>query len=190
MTLFLNFGPTLLCLLGGIIFGFLLRKAAVSRFDTIVGQLLLKDFTVMKVILTAIVVGSIGIYSLNAFSLIPFFHLAETPIIYSIIGGSLFGVGMSLAGYCPGTAIAAIAEGSKDMIFGLVGMLMSAALFSAWSPHFMSYFQQKDLAFQKTISSFFSIPNWIVITCLSLIWMAFAFGVRRLEQNQKILQEG
>ena len=45
----------------GIIFGFLLQKGGVSKYDIIMGQLRLTDFTVVKIILTAIVVTMLGI---------------------------------------------------------------------------------------------------------------------------------
>ncbi len=49
----------------GIIFGFLLHRGGVTDYNVLVGQLVLEDFTVAKIILTAIVVGMIGVYFLN-----------------------------------------------------------------------------------------------------------------------------
>ena len=185
--LFLKPTLVLMSLISGFIFGFLLQKATVSRFDTIVGQLLLKDFTVMKVILTAIVVGSIGIYSLSSIGIIPTLHLSKTPILFSLLGGSIFGMGMSLSGYCPGTAIAAIADGSKDMIFGALGMFFGSILFNELSSTLLPYMAQKDGLFQKTIGDFFSVPNWIIIVCLSLGWMTFVIGMKKLENKRKFI---
>ncbi len=163
----------LLALISGAIFGFLLQKATVSRFDTIINQLLLRDFTVMKVILTAIVVGSIGIYSLNAFGWIPKMHLSKTPLLFSLYGGLVFGVGMSLLGYCPGTAIAALAEGSRDVIFGLLGMFTGSIIFNELSFYLLPLMEKKDFAFQKTIPSFLEIPNGAAIVILIVLWLGF-----------------
>ena len=181
--LFLSPGLAVLCLIGGILFGFLLRKGAVSRFDTIVGQLLLKDFTVMKVMLTAIVVGSIGIYSLNELGLIPAFHLSKTSVLFAVIGGAVFGVGMSIAGYCPGTAVAAIAEGSKDMIIGVLGMLCASVFFNEISPALLPAIEQPGFAYQQTLSSLFGVSHWVVIAGLVGVWIVFVFSVRKLEQK-------
>mgnify|MGYP004136876501 CR=1 FL=1 len=49
-------------LLTGVVFGVLLQKAHVTRYEVIVGQFLFKDFTVLKVMLTAIVVGAVGVF--------------------------------------------------------------------------------------------------------------------------------
>jgi uncharacterized protein len=46
----------------GILFGFLLHKGGATKYDVIVGQLLLTDFTVLKIMLSAVVTGMIGIY--------------------------------------------------------------------------------------------------------------------------------
>lgn len=50
-------------LLFGMIFGFLLQKAGVAKYHILLGVLLLEDFTVVKVMLTAILVGSIGVFA-------------------------------------------------------------------------------------------------------------------------------
>lgn len=48
-------------LIFGILFGFLLQKGGVTKYDVIVGQLLLEDFTVLKIMLTAVLVGAVGL---------------------------------------------------------------------------------------------------------------------------------
>lgn len=46
----------------GINFGFLLQKGGVAKYDVLLGALLLTDFTVMKIMLAAILVGMVGIF--------------------------------------------------------------------------------------------------------------------------------
>jgi len=48
----------------GIFFGFLLQKGGVTNYDVILGQLLLTDFTVVKIMLSAVITGMVGIYLL------------------------------------------------------------------------------------------------------------------------------
>jgi uncharacterized protein len=123
----------LLGLLTGFFFGFLLQKGRVSDRRVIVGQFLLRDFTVMKVMLTAIVVGGAGIYAMKAAGLTKLFVkpalMAAVPV-----GGLIFGVGMVVLGYCPGTAVAAAGEGKRDAWWGLLGALAGAAAFAALFP--------------------------------------------------------
>ncbi|MBS3905974.1 MAG: hypothetical protein KGZ49_02950 [Syntrophaceae bacterium] len=44
-------------LLTGILFGLLLQKGGVTKYDVIINQLLLIDFTVVKIMLSAVVTG-------------------------------------------------------------------------------------------------------------------------------------
>tara|TARA_R110000868_G_scaffold333405_2_gene594226 strand:- start:10047 stop:10631 length:585 start_codon:yes stop_codon:yes gene_type:complete len=115
-------------LVTGILFGVLLQKGRVAKYEVILGQFLLKDWTVVRIMGTAIVVGAIGIYALlptEAVSL----HLKPLAWGGIILGGLCFGIGMAILGYCPGTGVAACGEGRKDAVAGAVGMLFGASIY-------------------------------------------------------------
>ena len=118
----------------GLAFGFLLQKGGVGKFNVLVGQLLLQDFTVAKVMLTAIVVGMIGIFTLHHFGKVKL-HIKPTRIGSNIIGGLLFGAGFGLMGYCPGTAAVALGQGSWDALFGMAGLVAGSWIFAEFSTH-------------------------------------------------------
>ena len=128
--------PTLMAgVLFGLVFGFLLQKGGVGKFNVLIGQLLLQDFTVAKVMLTAIVVGMIGVFTLHHFGKVNL-HLKPTRIGANVIGGLLFGAGFALLGYCPGTAAVALGQGSWDALFGMAGLVAGSWVFaelSGWS---------------------------------------------------------
>src|ERR1039457_2611684 len=109
----------------GLAFGFLLQKGGVGKFNVLIGQLLLQDFTVAKVMLTAIVVGMVGIFALHHFAKVNL-HIKPTRVGANIIGGLLFGAGFALMGYCPGTAAAALGQGNWDTLFGMAGLLVGS----------------------------------------------------------------
>src|SRR5450759_2088549 len=116
----------------GLAFGFLLQKGGVGKYNVLVGQLLLQDFTVAKVMLTAIVVGMVGIFALHHFAKVNL-HIKPTRIGSNIIGGLLFGAGFALIGYCPGTAAAALGQGSWDALFGMAGLIAGSWMFAELS---------------------------------------------------------
>jgi len=116
----------------GLAFGFLLQKGGVGKFHVLIGQLLLQDFTVAKVMLTAIVVGMIGVFPLHHFAKVNL-HIKPTRIGSNIIGGLLFGAGFALMGYCPGTAAAALGQGSWDALFGMAGLIAGSWMFAELS---------------------------------------------------------
>ncbi len=119
----------LLGLVFGVIFGFLLQKGGVAKYHILLGVLLLEDFTVVKVMLTAIIVGSVGVFSLFALGMVKL-HVKPTRYAANILGGLLFGVGFGLLGYCPGTGAAALGQGNWDAIAGVLGLLIGSYLFA------------------------------------------------------------
>lgn len=119
-------------LLFGIVFGFLLQKGGVAKYEVLMGALLLTDFTVMKVMLTAILVGMVGIFTMHALGMVKL-HVKPTRYAANIVGGLLFGIGFALLGYCPGTGAAALGQGNFDAIAGVLGLLAGSHLYAELS---------------------------------------------------------
>ncbi|HZZ77270.1 MAG TPA: YeeE/YedE thiosulfate transporter family protein [Gemmataceae bacterium] len=119
----------ILAVVFGTAFGFLLHRGRVADYNTIVRQFLLRDFTVIKVMMTAIVVGGVGVFALVQFGYAQF-HIKPADLLAISLGAAIFGVGMVLYGYCPGTALAAIGGGSLHALVGAVGMLVGGALYA------------------------------------------------------------
>jgi uncharacterized membrane protein YedE/YeeE len=113
----------------GAAFGFLLHRGRVADYDTIIGQFLLKDFTVLKIMLTAIIVGGIGVFVLVQLGYAKF-HIKPADMLAISLGAALFGIGMVLYGYCPGTALAAIGGGSLHALVGAAGMLVGGMVYA------------------------------------------------------------
>ena len=152
----------------GLIFGFLLQKARVTRADVIIAQFLLRDYTVMKVILTAIVVGSIGIYGMLEMDMIPVLSIKPAFLYANALGGLIFGVGMAILGYCPGTALAAIGDGSRDAIAGVLGGVTGVALFAALFPLLSSSLIEAYNLGSISLPEITGIPAWIWIGLLAI----------------------
>jgi uncharacterized membrane protein YedE/YeeE len=120
--------------LTGLVFGFLLQKGGLTRFRVIVGQFLLRDFTMLKVMLTAMIVGGVGIYAMRAGGMDVALHVKSTAVLANLVGGLLFGVGMALLGFCPGTGVAALGDGARHAWPGVFGMLAGAAIYAEAHP--------------------------------------------------------
>lgn len=113
----------------GAAFGFLLHRGRVADYDTIVRQFLFKDFTVLKIMFTAIIVGGIGVFLLVNAGYAQF-QIKPANLLAIALGAAIFGVGMVIYGYCPGTALAAIGGGSLHALIGAIGMLTGGALYA------------------------------------------------------------
>lgn len=159
-------------LITGILFGILLQRAEVLRFDKQIGALRLKDMTIFKFMLSAIVVGAVGIYMLKDFGLITL-SLKGTSIGAQVTGGALFGIGWAILGYCPGTAGGALAEGRTDAAWGVLGMLAGGAL-HAWAYPFLKNNIATIGNFGKiSVPQLLGVSHWIVILGFSALVLYF-----------------
>ena len=124
----------------GVCFGFLLQKGGVTHYEVIMGQLTLKDWTVVKVMLSAVLTGMIGIYLLRIPGLVRL-HKKSGSFGSTVFGGLIFGIGFALLGYCPGTMAGAVGLGSLDALLGgVVGMLLGTAIYSILYEHWRKEF--------------------------------------------------
>jgi uncharacterized membrane protein YedE/YeeE len=124
-------GPALLPLgiVFGFVFGWLLQRARLTDTNVIIAQLRLRDYTLFKVMLTAIIVGGIGVFALHSGGLAAY-HIKPANLLAVALGAILFGIGMAIYGYCPGTALAAIGTGSVHALAGAIGMVAGAIAFA------------------------------------------------------------
>lgn len=117
-------------LLIGAAFGTVLVVSGLADVRRIFDMLRLKDITLMKVIFTALAAGMAGIALLDSAGLA---HTSvKTLHVLAVgIGGLVFGLGFALTGYCPGSALAASAQGRRDALFVVLGGLAGTAAFTA-----------------------------------------------------------
>lgn len=154
----------------GVLFGFLLQKGGVTKYDIIMGQLLLTDFTVVKVMLTAIVTGKIGVHLLKSLGKAEL-HPKPGSFGSTGIGGLLFGIGFGILGYCPGTMAGAVGQGSLDALFGgIVGLLIGVGLFSEFYPVLEKKILSKGDFGDLTFPRWFKVNPWVLI-------LPFAAGI-------------
>lgn len=158
-------------LVTGVLFGFLLQKARVLRFDKQVGAMLLNDMTVFKFMLSAILIGMIGIQVLSGLEIIKLSHKAMN-VGAVLIGGALFGAGWAVMGFCPGTSIGALGEGRWHAVFAILGMIAGAAIYAELYPFFKSTVHSwKDFG-RIGVPEAIGVSPWIVV---ALFWLVVLF---------------
>jgi len=149
----------------GILFGFFMQKAQVIRYDRQLGALRLRDMTIVKFMLSTILVAMVGIYLLFDLGLI---KLSIKPLILggNVLGGLIFGLGWGIVGYCPATAMGALGEGRYDSAFGLLGMLLGAGLYAEAYPLMKETVLTWGDFGKITLPTALGINHWIVIVIL------------------------
>jgi uncharacterized protein len=158
-------------LVSGILFGILLQRAEVLRYDRQVGALRLLDMTIFKFMLSAILVASAGIYLLKDMGLASL-NIKSAGLGAQIVGGTLFGIGWGLLGYCPGTAGGALAEGRLDAFWGLAGMLAGGGIYAALYPTFKATVLAWGNLGKVTLPQVMGVSHWIVIVTMALLFLA------------------
>lgn len=156
-------------LITGIIFGMIIQRSRVIRYDKQIDVLLFRDMTVVKFMLTAIIVGMAGVYLLKDMGLAKL-ALKPTLLAAVVIGGLVFGAGWALVGYCPATSMAALGEGRVDAFWGILGMVAGAGIFS----HLYPLLKKNVLAWgdlgKITIPQALKINHWVIIAALAAVF--------------------
>ncbi len=146
----------------GILFGFLLQKSRVIRYDRQLGALRLIDMTIVKYMFSTILVAMVGVYLLKDLGIVKL-SIKSTVLGGNIIGGLIFGFGWGFLGYCPATSLGALGEGRWDAVWGILGMLTGAAIFAEKFPLLKTSVLKWGVYGKITIPEVLGVNHWIII---------------------------
>jgi uncharacterized membrane protein YedE/YeeE len=166
----------------GAIFGVLLHRGGVANYNVIVNQFRFRDFTVLKIMMTAIIVGGLGVLALNSAGLANY-HIKAANMLGVVLGAAIFGVGMVLYGYCPGTAIAAAASGSIHGLVGLAGLLVGGTLYAFSFPWIAKNILPVAALGKVRLPDVTGVPALIWFVALIAIALTVFFLIERAERR-------
>jgi uncharacterized membrane protein YedE/YeeE len=166
----------------GAIFGVLLHRGGVANYNVIVNQFRFRDFTVLKIMLTAIIVGGLGVLALNSAGLANY-HIKAANMLGVVLGAAIFGVGMVLYGYCPGTAIAAAASGSIHGLVGLAGLLVGGTLYAFSFPWIAKNILPVAALGKVRLPDVTGVPALVWFVALLAIALTVFFFIERAERR-------
>ena len=120
----------------GFVFGFALFHSGFTDGRRIAWAFYFKDVGVPVVMFSAIVTGMLGLWGLSLVGVIDIsqVYMLPTYLLPMAVGGLLFGIGMVVGGYCPGTALGAVATGKIDGLVFVVGFLLGSLIFGDFFP--------------------------------------------------------
>ncbi len=153
----------------GVAFGFALEKGRVFEPGVIIGQMQFRTFTMLKMFLTALATGLVVLALLNGVWGVAL-HPKATQFVANLAGGALLGVGITLAGACPGTLLAQVGAGYKDAWFALAGAIAGAVAFGYAEPALRPLIG--DGARKLTLDQLLGLPFWAVALTLAVALIA------------------
>lgn len=162
----------------GIAFGWCLERAGLGSARKLAGQFYGRDFTVLKVMFTAIVTAMLGVFWLGELGMIDpaLIYVPPTWLVPQAVGGALFGIGMVAGGLCPGTSCVAAAAGRRDGLAVMGGMLGGILLFAAAFPLFDGLYGSTPMG-TFTLPDLLRIPSGAVVgAVVAMALGAFAFA--------------
>ena len=167
----------------GILFGFLLVRSGATEHAVIWGQLLLYDFTVVKIMLSAVLVGMLGFHLLCSLGLAEA-SVADPSLGTHLAGGLIFGLGFGLLGLCPGTVAGAVGRGSVDaLVCGTIGLAIGAGLFALVYPRVGPVAARTGRLPWNTVADLFGgVNSWFVVVpaaalILAVLWVLESLGL-------------
>ncbi|HAT09262.1 MAG TPA: hypothetical protein DCS97_01385 [Planctomycetes bacterium] len=175
--------PILIAIILGAAFGILLHKGGVTDYGRILGVFLFRDFTVLKIMLTAIVVGGLGVHLLVAQGFAAW-EVKGADLWPVVIGSALFGIGMAVYGYCPGTGVAAAATGRMDALIGLGGMLAGGVLYAYTSPTLLAAIAGRANLGKVRLGEVTGLPSWAWFAILIVIAGSVFALISRIERRR------
>ena len=166
----------------GALFGWVLENAGFGSPCKLTGQFRLSDWSVLKVMFTAIVVAAAGLMGLQALGwmatdavFVPAALLAA-----AAVGGLLVGAGFAVGGYCPGTSVVGLFSGRLDAGVFLLGLLLGTFAFAGlYGPTLEGLMGAAEVMAGDTLTDAYGIPAWLLVLAMAAALVAvFVWGGR------------
>ncbi len=165
----------LIAVLLGFGFGFVLERAGFGSGCKLTAQFRLTDWSVFKVMFTAIVFAAVGMYVFDLAGLMEAESVyVPIPYMWAIaVGGALIGAGFAVGGYCPGTAAVGLVTGRLDALVFFAGILIGTYVFAAFFPQFDLLTTAGEFTQGDRLPEALGVPEWLVLVAM----VAAAIGV-------------
>jgi uncharacterized protein len=120
----------------GVAFGCALECAGLGDPPKLASQFYLRDFTVLKVMLSAMLTAMLGVFWGGRLGMFDpgAFYVPEMYLLPQLFGGVVFGLGFLLSGLCPGTSCVALASGRIEGAATILGLFAGVLLFGLAFP--------------------------------------------------------
>lgn len=167
----------------GFLFGYILTRTGITKYPRVMGMLLLKDFKILKFMLTAVISSMILFHLFGDLGLLKV--VPKNLDWGKLVGGLIFGIGMGILGYCPGTMMARIGEGKKETILALLGMSLGILIYALTIKPVKTALLSSEINGDMFIQ--LGVNKWVIIIPAAVLFSAIIFFVNKhFSDNKKI----
>jgi uncharacterized membrane protein YedE/YeeE len=164
----------------GFLLGLSLQLAGFTDGRKIGRAFYFNDVDVPIVMFSAIITGMLGLWGLSLIGYLDISKVYFVPTyLYPVmVGGFLFGIGMVVGGYCPGTALASVVSGKLDALVYLLGFFVGALLFGDLYPVWEGFYKSDYRGYLRLDEVFgtslgVTLLIMVVIAVLGSLFMRF-----------------
>jgi hypothetical protein len=157
-------------LICGAAFGFVLENAGFGSPRKLNAQFKLTDWSVFKVMFTAIVVAAVGLWAIRVLGFIPpdTLFVPQALVMASAVGGAMVGAGFAIGGYCPGTSVVGLFSGRLDALVFIVGVVIGTFAFAGFYGETIRYIMSiGEIIDGDTITDAYGISEPVILALLA-----------------------
>jgi uncharacterized membrane protein YedE/YeeE len=172
---------TVMILIFGFLFGAILQYAKLNKYNVISGLALRENFAVPKAIAVAIGVGAI-LLNIEIGMGMASYHVKPFVLGGIVLGGLLFGAGMAILGYCPGTLAISLGEGSVDALVGIIGGLVGGVVYTLLLPSVSGILGPNlgAISLNSLVGS--GVLFYVLLFIVGAVFIAASFMLNRIEK--------
>lgn len=175
----------LITIISGFLFGAILQFASLNKFNVISGLATLDDYAVAKTIALTIGVGAILI-NIEIWAGLASYHVKPFILGGTVLGGLIFGVGMAILGYCPGTLAISLGEGSLDALSGIIGGLIAGVIYTLILPSVKSFLGPDLGTFSLNTITGNGTLFFIMLFLVGAVFISVAFYLHKIEKTKNL----
>ena len=168
----------------GFLLGLSLQLAGFTDGRKIGKAFYFNDVDVPIVMFSAIITGMLGLWGLSLIGYLDISKVYFVPTyLYPVmVGGFLFGIGMVVGGYCPGTALASVVSGKLDALIYLVGFFAGSLLFGDFFPIWRDFYKSDFRGYWR-LDEVFGTSVGITILIMVVIAVAGSLFMRFVQRQ-------
>ena len=172
----------------GVIFGFILERGGFGTSAHIAPVFYFRSTIVPKIMVAAIITTATLIFLGTIFGYVDYsqIFIPTTYLWPYLVGGVIFGLGMVMSGWCPGTAVVGIATLKIDALFFALGLLVGMFFYFDIYQYIIDFANSGNLGkftIDKLVGGDIRI-SYLVTVAVSFGLLLFVMAMKNIKDKQ------